>query len=195
MTYIYIYVFILSLWALFLLRERLKKNNIYYYIYEKDHEGLANFIRMNPNSVNKKSRFNTPLQSAILYGDLAMIRLLLDNGADPNQKTSDGESAVHTAGYKGDLQILKLLSEYKANFNQETSYNLEFVRELKPFYELQYLSPEYLLENKEKVEEQISFYKDNLKKSGVDLGLMSWMLDYDKLIINAEKMHETKKVS
>ena len=51
----------------------------------------------------------TPLHRMVLHGELRMIRLLLQFGADPDQKNNAGETALQHARRRGNLAIIKLL--------------------------------------------------------------------------------------
>lgn len=52
---------------------------------------------------------DTALMGAIIGGDLATVRLLLDHGADINTRNSDGFTATHNAAGWGHKRILKLI--------------------------------------------------------------------------------------
>lgn len=43
----------------------------------------------------------TPLSSAALFGEVAVARYLLDNGADPNKLDDRGSVALHNAAKSG----------------------------------------------------------------------------------------------
>ena len=59
-----------------------------------------------------------PLQAACEKGDAAMVRLLLDNGADPN--LSDGwESPLQAAAFYEHLDVMELLIQRGAKVNDE----------------------------------------------------------------------------
>lgn len=58
---------------------------------------------------------STPLMYAVLYGDAAMVRSLLEAGADPNIKNEAGATALMWA--VGDLDKAKLLVEHGADAN------------------------------------------------------------------------------
>lgn len=56
---------------------------------------------------------STPLMYAVLYGDAASMRLLLDRGADPNTRNDAGATALMWA--VGDLEKTRLLVERGAD--------------------------------------------------------------------------------
>ena len=81
-----------------------------------DRTGFQNAIKEDPNAANRKGLGgSTPLMYATLYGDAATMRLLLENGADPNFRNDLGATALTWAG--GDLEKTKLLVEYGADVN------------------------------------------------------------------------------
>jgi ankyrin repeat protein len=45
------------------------------------------------------------------------VRLLLDAGADPNAKSREGGTPLHTAAFTGDLEIAEMLLAYGADPN------------------------------------------------------------------------------
>lgn len=57
----------------------------------------------------------TPLMQAVLYADLDAVRLLLEQGADPNIRNEAGAPALMWAA--GDLQKARLLVEHGADVN------------------------------------------------------------------------------
>lgn len=60
----------------------------------------------------------TALSSAsIEYGNLEMIKYLLEKGADINVKNEDGSTALMTASMYGNLEIIKYLIENGADIN------------------------------------------------------------------------------
>ncbi|XP_037427657.1 ankyrin-3-like [Triticum dicoccoides] len=51
----------------------------------------------------------TPLSSAALFGEVAVARYLLDNGADPNKLDDRGSVALHNAAKSGNGEVVDLL--------------------------------------------------------------------------------------
>ncbi|HJW48384.1 MAG TPA: ankyrin repeat domain-containing protein [Candidatus Limnocylindria bacterium] len=70
-------------------------------------------------SVPSRDQGFTPLHSAVATdaGDAIheIVRLLLDAGADPNAKSHEGGTPLHSAAYTGDLEIAELLLAYGAD--------------------------------------------------------------------------------
>jgi ankyrin repeat protein len=60
------------------------------------------------------------LLDAAKRGDVAAVRSLLEDGADPNAAQGDGLSALHLAAQEGNLEIAKLLIDARANVEAET---------------------------------------------------------------------------
>jgi len=50
-------------------------------------------------------------------GNAEGIRELLDGGADPNFRDSDGRTALHIAACEGRGEVVRLLLDWKANIN------------------------------------------------------------------------------
>ncbi|EXJ93077.1 hypothetical protein A1O3_01633 [Capronia epimyces CBS 606.96] len=63
-----------------------------------------------------------PLEEAAASGNLAIVRLLLECGVDPNHRDRDGWSAIHWAAEEGHLEIVRLLLEAGANPNAVGAY-------------------------------------------------------------------------
>ena len=65
----------------------------------------------NGAQVNENKDGDTPLMMAVAHNRKETVRLLLENGADPNLKDNEGRSAIF---YSGDIEMKKLLREFGA---------------------------------------------------------------------------------
>lgn len=52
---------------------------------------------------------HTPLHEAAYNGDIALVRLLLDRGANPSLRTGDGQTSLEIAGKQGRHEVVGLL--------------------------------------------------------------------------------------
>lgn len=59
--------------------------------------------------------WTTPLQIAIARGHVSAVRILLQEGADPNAVDSEGSSALHTAVRSGHNTIVRELLRFRAS--------------------------------------------------------------------------------
>ena len=62
----------------------------------------------------------TPLIDAVQKGDVAAVRALLGQGADPNAAQGDGLTALHAAAQTGSVEITRLLLGAKASVAAKT---------------------------------------------------------------------------
>jgi ankyrin repeat protein len=73
--------------------------------------------------INAQDRNGPPLRLAVMYGQLDMVRFLLERGADPHWRGGDGtgllDLAIRPPGRvnQGDLQIVKLLMDHHVDIN------------------------------------------------------------------------------
>src|ERR1051326_2770853 len=70
----------------------------------------------NVNATNPAQYGRTPLLTAVTSEAASpeTVKLLLDHGADPNVRTTEGESALDWAIYKGDQAKIRILRQYQA---------------------------------------------------------------------------------
>jgi ankyrin repeat protein len=61
-----------------------------------------------------------PLIEAVKKGDVAAVRSLLGNGADPNAAQGDGLTALHLAAQEGRLEIARMLIAAEASLDAKT---------------------------------------------------------------------------
>src|SRR6185503_11045862 len=61
-----------------------------------------------------------PLLDAVKKGDVAAVRSLLREGADPNSASGDGLTPLHVAAQEGNTQIARMLINAKASVGART---------------------------------------------------------------------------
>ncbi|KAJ7206286.1 ankyrin repeat-containing domain protein [Mycena pura] len=85
-------------------------------------EGARHLLRNGAyiNEQNKEDQ--TPLQIAVLHGDMGMTRLLIENGADINVQGGLYGSAIGAAARKGHTEIINLLFENGADVNAQAGH-------------------------------------------------------------------------
>lgn len=66
---------------------------------------------------------NSQLLTACAQGDLALVNLLLSQGADVNSTGGDGFSALHYATAAGCVEVVKTLIEAGTNLNAQPKKN------------------------------------------------------------------------
>lgn len=88
---------------------------VFRYVIEGDASKLDSLLKSNPDLVNipeDDSSYNTPLHIAAITGDWNIVKVLLDNGADPNLENSNGEIPAESAlQSSGDLKLSSYLQE------------------------------------------------------------------------------------
>ncbi|MBI4962130.1 MAG: ankyrin repeat domain-containing protein [Desulfomonile tiedjei] len=62
----------------------------------------------------------TPLMEACAAGDIGVVKRLIENGADVNERNKHGGTPLSVACYRGKLDVAKLLLERGANPNVRT---------------------------------------------------------------------------
>lgn len=86
---------------------------------------LVNLLALSPQDVNVSTRCYTALQAAVKRGNIQVVQLLLDSGADINAR----ERAQRTALFKAvdnryeSERLLKLLLDHGANVNAGSGHN------------------------------------------------------------------------
>lgn len=73
-----------------------------------------------PNAASTNAMHVTPLHAAASRGDAAMVRKLLEKGADPGARQQSGWTALHGAAAQGDVEIVRLLRAGGADASART---------------------------------------------------------------------------
>lgn len=110
---------------LYLLKDNLG-NNLIMYAFEGGDDKTINivlnlakelgFLKDIVNSQNSMGR--TILHAATIKNMGSVVELLLNNGADPNIKNSDGDTPIFNAVWNENLELVKILEKYGANVSE-----------------------------------------------------------------------------
>jgi ankyrin repeat protein len=77
------------------------------------------------NKPNTEQDQASPLYCSLGYlgqpVNMAIVKLLLDNGAKVDQPMYDGNTPMHMAHYKGNKEAIELLYQYQANINAQNA--------------------------------------------------------------------------
>lgn len=85
-------------------------------LHDGDEQTFKKLVSADPKAANLKGPGGaTPLMQAVLYGDIGSVRLLLDNGVDPNIRNEAGATALMWA--VDDLEKTRLLLDSGADVN------------------------------------------------------------------------------
>ena len=75
------------------------------------YEQVRQYIKEHPNMVTDADEFGyTQLHHEAIAGNLNLVNLLLENGADKNARTKSGKTAAEFAKILGWSEIAKVLS-------------------------------------------------------------------------------------
>lgn len=58
-----------------------------------------------------------------MMGSSAVVKLLLENGADPNKPDNTGTTPLHDAAREGFCETVQILVQYHANLNMRDQWN------------------------------------------------------------------------
>lgn len=101
-------------------------------VIDQNFEEAETFVKAGEDVNAPDHTGTTPLLYAAGYGHPAMVRWLLDKGADPNGRHAfTGETPLLSAAYYGNLAVVKILVERGADINikSRNGYNaLEYAR-------------------------------------------------------------------
>lgn len=94
-----------------------------YVIREKRLDKLGVILKCNPWLAKYRDR-GTLLDTAVLEGHFECVKMLLDAGADPNQRTTKPAPLAAAISYR-DIETAKLLIQYGADVNK-AEYSKDF---------------------------------------------------------------------
>ena len=97
----------------------LSAGKLLYFIDDDDSKQVENFLKNGGKKEVNVPAYDgwTPLHAACYKDNLAIVKLLLENGANPNATYYDGRTPLHIACCKNNLAIVKLLLENGTNPN------------------------------------------------------------------------------
>lgn len=127
---------------------------------EGKEEMVHRLLTLNPHFVHVKDKdAYTPLHRAAYNNHLGVVRILLENGADPEARTSEGWTVLHSASAWGNYEIVGALLSHGVDVNALSNGHLHALH-------LALTSQE----DKEKVFHTVRYL---LQAPGVDAGVLS----------------------
>ena len=75
---------------------------------------VAKHLIKNVEDINSKSGYGTPLMAATVKKNVALVKLLLENKANPNIADQNGSTALHFSVIFSDEEMVKILLNAKA---------------------------------------------------------------------------------
>ena len=78
---------------------------------------VAAYLIQNVKDINSKSGYGTPLMAATVKKNSYLVKLLLENNANPNLTDQNNSTALHFAVIFTQQEIISLLMQHKANPN------------------------------------------------------------------------------
>jgi len=86
---------------------------------------VAALLSENPALLEQRDENNlTPLILAAANGQAAVVRLLLERGADIAAGDTEGSNALHNAAATGQLEIVRILLENGSNINEQDNFGM-----------------------------------------------------------------------
>ena len=90
-------------------------------VQERDCQKVKELIRLDPRMVDARSVYgSSPLHWAVEIGDVMMVKMLLECGADVNRKTTDGTTPMMIAAHSGNFEIVEMLNLPGIELNAKT---------------------------------------------------------------------------
>lgn len=81
---------------------------------------VAKFLIANVKDLNYNSEMGTALMGAVYKNQTELVKLMLENKANPNLVDANGSNALILATQNGNLEIIKLLLQFKADKTLKT---------------------------------------------------------------------------
>ena len=78
---------------------------------------VASYLIEHVKDINSKSGYGTPLMAATVKKNSKLVKLLLENNANPNLTDQNNSTALHFSVIFNQQEIIELLIKYKANPN------------------------------------------------------------------------------
>ena len=92
-------------------------DSVYDIINNEDTVAFSQLVTLGYDIDDSDADGYTPLMIAATLGKTNFVQFLIDNGADVNRRSYNGETAAHRAAINGDIEIINMLYEAEANFN------------------------------------------------------------------------------
>ncbi len=78
---------------------------------------VATYLIEHVKDINSKSGYGTPLMAATVKKNSNLVKLLLENNANPNLTDQNNSTALHFSVIFNQQEIIELLMKHKANPN------------------------------------------------------------------------------
>jgi len=78
---------------------------------------VASYLIEHVKDINSKSGYGTPLMAATVKKNSKLVKLLLENNANPNLTDQNNSTALHFSVIFNQQEIIELLMKHKANPN------------------------------------------------------------------------------
>lgn len=102
------------------------KNKIFSLSMDGKFQELENELKINAKEINEKGDLDyTPLAIAAARGHVEIVKILLENGANPNSQDQKGNTPLHYTGEYNFLEIAKLLILKDANLFIQNKFGNE----------------------------------------------------------------------
>ncbi len=101
---------LLMLLAIFIFASLVNANELNQLIAKGDKNQVEKVLKDKPELLNKQDKdFLTPVNKAALLGNLELVKLFIESGADLNIGDKEGSYAIHNAAALGHFETVKYL--------------------------------------------------------------------------------------